>query len=234
MFGAFGFNRGDDALALSIVEGFRAIRSDLNFLVPVLKPSLFKDLKYVQTFLLNRRSPLGLYRFLKGIASVDAVVFGAGSMIQDKLGGGYLRGMLGYSFMLATGVRLMRKPTVTSPIGIDALESDKNRAIARYILSQPTRLYVRDTMSARIVANLFQPVSPKLADVVCDPVFGWPFQAGLLKENLLVLAPAFEGISESFISLLFLKLQKIGCGFSRKRGLVFLQWMKERSKTVAR
>lgn len=206
VFGAFGFNRGDDALAVSLVEGFRAIRGDLNFVVPVMKPGLFKDLPYVRTFGLNRRSPLGLYRFVKAIASVDAVIFGAGSMIQDKLGGGYLQGILGYSFMLASSVRLLRKPSVTSPIGVDALERDRSKDIARYILSQPLRLFVRDTMSARIVADLLHADVLQRAVVVCDPVFCWPSRASIREENILVLAPAFEGISERYISLLFSRI----------------------------
>ena len=173
LFGAFGFNRGDDALALSLIEGFRHRRRNIEFIVPVLKPGAFGGLSNVQTFLLDRGSLHGALRLIKAIAAADAVILGAGSIIQDKLGGGYFRGTLGYSCTVATLCRILRKPSVTGPIGVDALSSKRNEIIARWILSQPQRVFVRDNLSA-MIANAFLNVGARRrVTVMCDPVFGW-------------------------------------------------------------
>jgi polysaccharide pyruvyl transferase WcaK-like protein len=125
IFGVAGFNRGDDAICHSLIAGFRRERRDLAFVVPVLRHGAIADEPGVRTFQLDRRSLAGMARLAAHVWRCDAVVLGGGSVIQDQLGGSRLRGILGYSWMVSGLARLLRKPLVTAPIGVDALISSR-------------------------------------------------------------------------------------------------------------
>ncbi len=203
VFGSFGFNRGDDAIALSIIEGVRKLRPDMKFIVPIQREGVFADVPNVKTFMLNRRSIKGMLCLLNAIRSTDAVILGAGSMVQDKFGAGYIRGILGYGWTLSLFCRLLRKPTVTGPIGVDALKEEKSKRIAKQFLERLGRIYVRDPKSKDVALGILGSDTKKSIEVVCDPVFYWEPEWGGEKENYVVLSPAFEGQNEDVILNIF-------------------------------
>lgn len=200
-----GQNRGDDAIAMCLIEGFRKQRPDLHFVVPVLKQGIFSDDPLVKTFILSRRSPLGLLRLAHAIYSVDAVVVGAGSVIQDKLGGGYIRGMLGYGWTVSLLCSIFRKPTLTSPIGIDELSSGKSKRIAKQFLERVGKIFVRDPLSNKVGREILGTNSSIEITTVCDAAFYWSGDNIVLpsQREYYALSPAFEGQDEAKIVALF-------------------------------
>jgi polysaccharide pyruvyl transferase WcaK-like protein len=209
IFGVAGHNRGDDAIALSLIEGFGARRSDIRFVTPVLKPGALEGRAGVAPFVLNRRSPLGLARLALEIARADAVILGGGSVIQDAFGGGRVKGILGYAWMTAFFCRLLGRPLFTAPIGVDAITTPKALTAAREALAIPRRITVRDQLSAQVLGRIMGDCPHGSLQVVCDPVFGWRLDdaaieaAGLVGERPIVLSPAFEGRNEDEIARLF-------------------------------
>ncbi len=208
IFGVAGHNRGDDAIALSLIEGLGAQRSDIRFVTPVLRPGALEGRAGVAPFVLNRRSPLGLARLALEIARADAVILGGGSVIQDTFGGGRVKGILGYAWMTAFFCRLLGRPLFTAPIGVDAITTPKALTAAREALVVPRRVTVRDQLSAQVLEQIMggRPHGP--LQVVCDPVFGWrlddaAIEKGLIDERPIVLSPAFEGRNEDEIAQLF-------------------------------
>ncbi|MDB5593912.1 MAG: hypothetical protein JWM36_873 [Hyphomicrobiales bacterium] len=208
IFGVAGFNRGDDAICQSLIAGFRCERPALAFVVPVLRHGALADVPGVTAFLLDRRSLTGMARLVAHVWRCDAVVLGGGSLIQDQLGGSRVRGILGYAWMVSGLARLLRKPLVTAPIGVDVLTSAPGRQAAREILSRIDRLTVRDALSGQVAAGLVRDAVE--VHVACDPVFDFPFPSqGGVEKNIYVLAPAFEGKNEDRIVAIFAEAARL-------------------------
>ena len=200
LFGVAGVNRGDDAIALSLIEGFSSQRPETEFVVAVLQPTPSLEGPRVRQITINRRSPLGLLRLARAILAVDCVILGGGSLIQDKLGGTRTRGVLGYAWTISLLARFLGKTLLTAPLGIDDLETDSGKGAARETLERLNWLAVRDEASA---TNARKICSDRIkADVFCDPVFR--FSSSLRpRGDYFVLAPAFEGKEEDHIIDLF-------------------------------
>lgn len=221
IFGVAGFNRGDDAICHSLIAGFRRERPELAFVVPVLRHGAIADEPGVATFLLDRRSLAGMARLVRHVWRCDAIVLGGGSVIQDQLGGSRLRGILGYSWMISGLSRLLHKPLVTAPIGVDALTTAPGRKAAREILSRIDRLTVRDALSGQVAAGLMHKADD--VRVACDPVFDFPFSSrGEVEGNSYVLAPAFEGKHEDRIVAIFAETARLLLARSESSRVVVL------------
>lgn len=210
VFGSFGFNRGDDAIGISLVQGFKNIRPDMHFILPIQREGVFAGEVNVKTFILNRRSVKGMCSLINEIRSVDAVILGAGSMIQDKFGGGYIKGIMGYGWTVSLICKLLGKPTVTGPIGVDELRNKKSFKVAKQFLKRVGKIFVRDPQSQIVAKNILGSQDNREIKVVCDPVFGWSEQNETLNtgknESYIVFSPAFEGQNENFIQDIFCSL----------------------------
>ena len=209
LFGVPGFNRGDDAITLSLIEGFRRACPNATFVVATLRSRPNFHDKNVAFFEINRRTLSGYFSILLSIAKVDLVVIGGGSLLQDKMGGDRLNGVLGYAWTVTFLSKIFRKVIVTAPIGIDELTSKRGRDAAREVLARVKFLAVRDGLSKKIGLELLE--NSLVPQVFCDPVFGWNpavSDIGNIPVGSIVLAPAFEGAGDENIALLFACIAK--------------------------
>lgn len=162
--GLVGYNLGDEAIALAVLKRLR------NFakikVVSFQKKSISKY-GYEELYFSPRSLKAWMLLFLS-IVKADVVLVGGGSLVQDKLGGGFSSGILGYVNLVTLVSWLFRKLLVSLPIGVDDL-SVCNYPLANSILSRFDYLFVRDERS-RLNALAF---SGGLIDpvVVTDPVF---------------------------------------------------------------
>jgi polysaccharide pyruvyl transferase WcaK-like protein len=204
LFGVPGVNRGDEAITLSLIDGFKEICPNASFLVATLSKNFVPARPSVSLFKINRRSAWGYIQLVWSIASVDLVILGGGSLIQDKMGGSRIKGVLGYAWTVTLIAKILRKKVITAPIGIDELTSSEGKAAAREVLDRTTYLAVRDTLSKKIG---FELIANDLApQVFCDPVFGWDPEiddAVKAPSDCIVLAPAFEGAQDDNVARLF-------------------------------
>jgi polysaccharide pyruvyl transferase WcaK-like protein len=202
LFGVAGHNRGDDAIALSVIDGLRGANGRCDILVAVLKGATASPRTADRTVVIDRRSAGGLLALMRAIASVDVVLLGGGSLIQDRLGGSRVKGVIGYAWTVTTLARILRKPVYTVPLGIDELRTDKAVAVAREVLANARWIALRDRLSLREFGKIMGPAGR--ATVFCDPVFGWtPPLAEPQQPNRIVLAPAFEGVDDDIVTEIF-------------------------------
>lgn len=190
IFGVAGFNRGDDAIAEAMVNGLTARFPQAEILVAMIGNVTLILRDRVRGVFVNRRSPLGLANLLATIACVDVVVLGGGSLLQDKLGGSRVKGVLGYAWMVTLAARVLGKPVFTAPLGIDVLSTPTGQQAAREVLSRVDFLCVRDQLSAQNAKSLGRTcdwISP-------DPAFALEQSASEApEERYYCFAPAFEG-----------------------------------------
>lgn len=162
LFGAVGYNLGDEAIALALREDFKKYQIDLQFsaMTDLLLP---KD----NYFIFNRKNPLDWLKTAWRILQAEAVLVGGGTVIQDKLGISKFRGMLPYICQVAFLARLLGKKVYTVPIGADKLNTDMGRDYAAYFLKSLSYAAFRDTESlayARQLAPDIQAQSTEFAD----------------------------------------------------------------------
>jgi polysaccharide pyruvyl transferase WcaK-like protein len=202
LFGVAGHNRGDDAISLSVIDGVRGAIGPCDILVAVLKGATASPRTADRTVIIDRRSAGGLWSLLRAIASVDVVLLGGGSLIQDRLGGSRVKGVIGYAWTITTLARYLKKPVYTVPLGIDELRTDKAVAVAREVLANVRCIALRDQLSLRQLQKIRGTAGE--GTVFCDPVFGWtPPLAAPQQPSGIVLAPAFEGVDDDIVSDIF-------------------------------
>lgn len=202
IFGVAGHNRGDDAISLSVIDGVRGAIGPCDILVAVLKGATSSPRTADRTVIIDRRSVGGLWALLRAIASVDVVLLGGGSLIQDRLGGSRVKGVIGYAWTVTTLARILKKPVYTVPLGIDELKTDKAIAVASEVLGNTRWIALRDRLSLRELEKIIGPADR--AEVFCDPVFGWtPPLTAPQQPNDIVLAPAFEGVDDDIVAEIF-------------------------------
>ena len=205
IFGVAGYNRGDDAIAISVVAGLRRAGLNCDFIIPTLRRSV--DFADLETFVLNRRTVSGITRLIAAIWHCDVILLGGGSLIQDKLGGSRTRGVIGYAWTITLIAKYLGKPILTIPLGVDELETDLGRRASREIFRRLQRLTVRDRLSAdNVIEILGENSSSSHLVRSYDPAFWYPHNIKSRtreKEPHYVLCPAFEGLEEHHISLIF-------------------------------
>lgn len=202
LFGVAGFNRGDDAIAASILDWVRTRHPHAQITLAVLRHQSAPPLGLVRQVLIDRRSPGGLRRLIASIREQDVILIGGGSLIQDKHGGGRWRGVLGYAWTVTALARLFRKPILAVGLGIDELGSPGGKAAAREVLGRIDWLSVRDRRSADEALALGRGHSD--ITVGPDPAFAFPhgdLPSG--EGDYIVLSPAMEDVGEEHIAALF-------------------------------
>jgi polysaccharide pyruvyl transferase WcaK-like protein len=189
--GVAGYNRGDDAIALAMVEGLRARLPALDARVAMLTLGAIPAAPGVTPFLAARGKPAGLLALVRAIAAADLVILGGGSIIQDKFGGGRVKGILGYAWLVARLARLFRRPLVTAPIGVDTVATDHARHVAGELLASARAIFVRDARSLANARAITAGTRAPAPELVCDPAF---VLAGAppAPDGPVILSPAFE------------------------------------------
>jgi len=168
--GAVGTNLGDEAVAVASVSLLRRAGLDAEFSITTAVPgAITRSYPDLDEFVLRRSSPWGWVRLVRWIYSLDVLLVGGGSLIQDKLGISRLRGLIPFLSQVLAIARFARKPILTLPVGVDRLETELGRAMAGPVLRKFDYLQVRDPGSASNAkeygGGAIDPV------LVCDPAF---------------------------------------------------------------
>ncbi|MGR6337094.1 polysaccharide pyruvyl transferase family protein [Priestia megaterium] len=169
IFGSVGYNIGDEAIAVSAAHALLELDSELDIYISTLKKDVIEG-KYVglKEFYLNRSNLSGWKKLFDHIKSLDVIVLGGGTMVQDKLGISLLRGMIPYMYQITMIAKLLRKPVLTLPIGIDKLNTNMGKRMAKKLLKNIDSLVVRDENSSKY-ANVYS--NNVKAYVSADPAF---------------------------------------------------------------
>jgi len=202
--GVAGHNRGDDAIAIAMANEFRARLPDVTVQIAMLVLGAIPRAPGIEPFLAVRRNPFGFFALVRAIARADLVIVGGGSLIQDKFGGGRIKGVLGYAWLVSRLARIFRKPFITAPLGIDTLESDHAKRVAAELLSAAQAIFVRDEQSLANGRALLVGSPHDRIIRVCDPAFSLSeVTQGDDRAGPVVLAPAFEGEYDDLVIDIF-------------------------------
>jgi len=162
--GLVGYNLGDEAIALAVLKRLQCYAS---VKVVSFQKNAINKYGYDELYF-SPRSLKAWVRLLWSIAVSDVVVVGGGSLVQDKLGGSFCSGTIGYLNIVTFVSALFQKFLVSLPIGVDDLASC-HYSLAKSILVRFDHLFVRDERSRLNVLKysdgMLDPV------VVPDPVF---------------------------------------------------------------
>lgn len=170
-FGSVGYNLGDEAIAVTAAEYILKNQEKTEIIISTLKKGIIEgQYNKLKEFVINRSSLNGWIRLIKFINSVDIVVIGGGTMIQDKLGISLFRGMIPYIYQITTLAKLLKKPIITLPIGIDELNTSLGRFFAKRALSKFDKLLVRDEKSMLLAHQYSQRVKRNV-HLSADPAF---------------------------------------------------------------
>lgn len=170
--GAVGHNLGDAAIAIASARELTSLLPDWRFVVSTLRPGALMEAPGIRELTIDRRSLRGWYALLQEVRDSDAVMIGGGSMFQDALGIGVLRGMLPYVGQIALLARVIGREYGTLHVGVDPIASERGKLIARSVLARAAHVEVRDDDSARRVVALGLSSDGVFASA--DPAFLWP------------------------------------------------------------
>lgn len=170
VYGAAGYNLGDDAIALAATRVLTETAPRAQLRIASVAGSGFSRRYGLAAVAVNRRSPLGILRLVESIRRADVVLLGGGTLIQDKLGLSRLRGMLAYVNQVATVARALGKPLGTLPIGVDELGTSLGREYAARVLSRLDLLVVRDPRSLEL-ANAYAGGNLAQGFAAADPAY---------------------------------------------------------------
>ena len=167
--GAAGYNLGDNAIAYVVAKTLKEKLPDAAIAISSLSEGALK-FSGVREFHLNRSSLKAWASIIKEIHRSDVVLLGGGTLIQDALGCGWLRGMVPYIWQIAKISKAFGKRVATVPIGIDEIRSSRAKWMASQVLRMCEPLLVRDEKSVSLAKELIKDETsePILA---ADPVF---------------------------------------------------------------
>lgn len=189
LIGLPGFNRGDDAIAIGLLDNISAHlpKAIVTYTTQRVGKIIYDDFS---EFVLSRKSIKYHARLTKEIISSDLVIIGGGSIIQDDQHYSIFRGVMSIYLEVAVLTKIFNKRLITAPIGIDDLTTKSGRKVAKYILGQCEHIFTRDEKSLHNYKTLF----PDRNNVTlsADPAFSLkPILAH--RNSTLVIAPALEG-----------------------------------------
>lgn len=164
LLGAYGQNNlGDEALLEVFLQKFGRENVIVNSAQPDLTAQKY-NIKTIPTYLSWPR-----LRRVRAILTADILVLGGGSVIKEVEGSflAQLAYLLRLIILLAAA-RLLQKPVFMLGIGVGPLEQPFFRPLARLVANLATEIYVRDSVSATLLACLG--VKPPVR-VSTDPVF---------------------------------------------------------------
>lgn len=163
--GLAGHNLGDDAIAFTAWSTFKG---DCDVKVSTVNKGRLQKYGISEVYL-NRKSPLSMLKVAKAMLWADVLLVGGGSLIQDKLGYGYFKGVLGFTNQVTLLAKICNLKVASLPIGIDRLHSEQSRALASKVLSRFSVLTVRDDVSKKLGSE-YSSTSIE-SNIMADPAF---------------------------------------------------------------
>lgn len=223
--GLVGFNLGDEAIALKVAEAI-----GVRYRVTIVSLNQGAILRYgLREFYFKPRSIVSWLSLLLEVLSSRKVIVGGGSLIQDKMGGGGMHGVIGYLNLVTMMLKLSGKKIISIPLGVDSL-SEKNVRLANNIISRFERLVVRDELSKQNVTKYTH--GRLVPEVVPDPVFGFPADHSLIRDSGSYY---LDGIPESnYVCLALAKENVVNEGGVLIGQLIqcIVAWVKEGRKVL--
>ncbi len=141
--GVAGYNIGDDAIAYVVA---RHLRIDNSVKVGVINNGRLS--KYgIEEVLISRTSIRGVWAILRAIFWSDVVLIGGGTIIQDKLGISYIRGMIPFFLQVVIVAKALGKSVLSVPIGVDRLHTNLGKKLYMYIDKCVDIIFYRDSLS---------------------------------------------------------------------------------------
>lgn len=197
--GLAGYNFGDEAIAVSAAK---ILSQKYEIIVTTTRPNALN--RYgIKEVNLNRKSPYSWWSMIKAIHRCDIVYFGGGSLIQDKLGISITRGVLSFFFQYLLIARLLGKDCITLPIGVDKLETQLGKSMAKYVLKMLKAVNVRDEKS-RQLAIKYLGNTEKPVNLYADPAFlleeiSLTRHARSTAENYILISLVYENLDEAML-----------------------------------
>lgn len=167
--GSPGYNLGDDAISAIVAERLMLAFPEAHLVIAtnvlgrVAAPG-------AREFLVERRKVGGWLRLLREIQRADVVLIGGGTLIQDALGCGVIRGMIPFIWQVTLLARVMGKMVATVPIGVDRLTSSRGVRWGGQILRRCNPVLLRDPQAMQL-AKMLAPDHAASYVVSADPVF---------------------------------------------------------------
>lgn len=159
--GYYGFsNAGDDAILLSICQGVAAASDEVGLTVLSDQPAQTQALCGMSA---EPRFRLG--KVLEVLRRSDALLFGGGSLLQDRTS---TRSLL-YYLSIIRGAQLLGKPVMLFANGIGPVQRPANRRRVRRAVERASVVTLRDEGSAQELREMG--VKRKDLTVTADPVF---------------------------------------------------------------
>jgi polysaccharide pyruvyl transferase CsaB len=159
--GYYGFdNAGDEAILLSLITAFRAIRPEVQLTVLSNNPLKTANLYNVRA--LNRWQPGEVFRALK---EADLLISGGGSLLQDVTG---LKSLVYYLGVVWLALKL-KKTVVFCGQGVGPVTSAIGRRLMKSIAGRVDLITVRDEQSANDLLEMGITSPPVY--ITADPVF---------------------------------------------------------------
>lgn len=149
--GAAGVNTGDDAIQQVIISKLREMSPGSEITVTTQRPAETEAAFNVKALGV---SPLTVPEMFREIRKSDVVIIGGGTMIQDRLGISWRRGMITYTSLLVTLAKLNRKPTILLAVGVDPLVSRRGRFLTKHIIGKADLFVVRDDESKSLLRKI--------------------------------------------------------------------------------
>jgi|GEM_PF-2544133 len=162
LFGCAGTNLGDNAIAEAICSELLDRMPHAQVTVWSTSPERLSADARVDVEILERRKPACWQRIVACIRRSDCVLLGGGTVIQDRISIGLLRGVLPYMVQIALIAKLLGKPTLFAGIGADELTTRLGKHLARILVRCTAGGFVRDQASYERLLSLYPNAASKL------------------------------------------------------------------------
>lgn len=217
LIGLIGHNLGDEAIGVAVNHYLKS--SGLQVSVTTLVENRLT--KYgIDEYLINRSTVSGVLNIINIIFRSDIVVVGGGSLVQDKLGLSLLRGVLAFLMQIVLISRVLGKPVVSVPIGVDTLATKLGKFYAYVTLSFISKLFVRDELSL-INTKIYKRNST--AKLGADPAFlindaGYSNISNLCCDKYIVISLVKENLDDdNFVQPIIALIESY-----KKHGIILL------------
>ncbi len=164
LIGLAGYNLGDEAIAVSAAN---SLRTKYEVVITTVKAGVIAKYQ-IPEVLVDRKSLRSWISLINAIRRSDVVIFGGGSLVQDKLGLSLFSGVLNFLLQYVILAKILGKHTRTLPIGVDRLQTRLGRMIGSLALNLLDEINVRDNTSKELV-NFYSGRTD--ARIYADPAF---------------------------------------------------------------
>lgn len=162
--GLVGYNMGDEAIAYvsaNVLSQKYAVK------VVSLRKGVLAKYGINEVYFVPR-SIASWFNLVRQMLGAKYILIGGGSLVQDKLGGGFLSGVIGYLNLITCVASSLGKPIISLPIGVDDINA-KNFSLASSILKRFKKITVRDCRSKVNVMSYSKDCL--VPSIVPDPAF---------------------------------------------------------------